>query len=163
MMIVARIAVLFIVLLFTQSCTVKSDSQENTAFNFTLQDIKRNTVTLSDYRGKVVLVDFWATWCPPCRAAMPALENLHRTYKEKGLVILAISLDDGEWDTVRLFMKDYGITYTVLKGNSDVMEKYRIRTIPAVVLINKEGKIASKPIPGFGHEEVIEKKIKALL
>lgn len=142
-------------------CTSKSQ-QANTPADFTLQDMGGKKVTLSDYRGKVVLLEFWATWCPPCRASIPGLEKLHQSYKNKGLVVLAVSMDEGEWNSVKSFMTDYGITYTVLKGTDKVVGQYHVRSIPMAFILDKEGKI-SKRYVGYGMDEDIEKDIKAIL
>ncbi len=132
------------------------------AADFTLQDLNGQSVRLSDYKGRVVILDFWATWCPPCRASIPGLEKIYKAYKDKGLVILAVSLDQGEWDSVKSFSAEYGITYTVLKGNEDVSEKYQVRTIPMLLVINKEGLIAKRYL-GFGNDEDLENNIKSIL
>lgn len=134
----------------------------STAYDFTLQDLSGNKVKLSDYKGRVVLLEFWATWCPPCRASVPSLEKLHETYKDKGLAVLAVSLDEGGWDTVKSFVQKNGITYVVLKGNDEVIDKYQVRTIPLILILDKEGRI-SKRYLGYGNEEDLEKDIKAVL
>ena len=153
-------AVIALALLF--GCTDKSEQANASSADFTLQDMNGNKVKLSDYRGRVVLLEFWATWCPPCRASIPGLEKIHKAYKEKGLVVLAVSMDEGEWSSVQSFMKDYGITYTVLKGTDAVAVQYRVRAIPLLFILDKEGKIA-KRYPGFGTEEDLENDIKAIL
>jgi thiol-disulfide isomerase/thioredoxin len=153
-------ALLALAILF--GCTNKGAQSESTASDFTLQDMSGKTVSLSDYKGKVVLLEFWATWCPPCRASIPGLEKLNKAYKDKGLVILAVSVDQGGWDVVRSFITEYGITYTVLKGTDDVAEKYQVRSIPMLLVLNKEGKI-SKRYLGFGSDDDLEKDIKTYL
>jgi thiol-disulfide isomerase/thioredoxin len=120
------------------------------------------TVRLSDYKGKVVLLEFWATWCPPCRASVPGLEKLHKAYKDKGLVLLAVTMDMGGDDEVRSYIKESGITYTVLKGTEDVATKYQVRSIPMMLVLGKDGKIAKRYI-GMGSDEDLETDIKAAL
>jgi peroxiredoxin len=153
-------SVIVIALLF--GCANKSEQAKAPAADFTLQDINGKTITLSDYRGKVVLLEFWATWCPPCRASVPGLEKIYKAYEEKGLVVLAVSMDDGDWPSVKSFMKDYGITYTVLKGTEEVSSQYRVRAIPMLLILDKEGKIAKRYM-GFGADEDLENDIKAVL
>lgn len=143
-------------------CTKNSSQSDATAPDFTLQDMAGRTVKLSDYKGKVVLLEFWATWCPPCRASVPGLEKLHEAYKDRGLAVLAVSMDEGGWDVVKSFMKEQGITYSVLQGNEDVAVKYEVRSIPMLLILNKEGRIARRYL-GFGTEEDLEKDIKAYL
>ncbi len=159
-----RYAVLIILITaMLAGCTEKRAATGGTAASdFTLQDLNGNSVRLSDYKGKVVIIDFWATWCPPCRASIPGLEKIYKTYKDKGLVILAISLDQGEWDSVKSFSAEYGITYPVLKGTEDVSDAYQVRTIPLILVLNKEGKI-SKRYLGFGNDEDLEDYIKSIL
>jgi thiol-disulfide isomerase/thioredoxin len=128
-----------------------------------VQDLDGKSVDLGRYVGKQpVLLEFWATWCPPCRASIPGIEKLHETYKNKGLAVLAVSLDEGGWDTVKSFVQKNGITYLVLRGNDEVADKYQVRTIPLILILDKDGKI-SKRYLGFGNEEDLEKDIKAVL
>jgi cytochrome c biogenesis protein CcmG/thiol:disulfide interchange protein DsbE len=149
------------VLLF--SCTDKvAKSGGALAPDFTLHTLNGKDVTLSDMKGKVVLLEFWATWCPPCRASIPGIERLHEKYKNKGVVILAVSMDEGGWDSVQSFVKEHGMTYTVLEGNDDVYSKYQVRSIPLLLVIDKEGKITRRYL-GFGNEEDVESDIKTLL
>ena len=85
-----------------------------------------------------------------------------RPIKTRVLVVLAVSMDDGGWDAVQSFVKEYGIKYTVLKGTDDVAQKYQVRTIPMLLVLDKGGKI-SKRYLGFGSDEELEKDIKAIL
>jgi thiol-disulfide isomerase/thioredoxin len=148
--------------LLLAGCTDTGAKSEVPAADFALQDLQGKTVRLSDFRGKVVLIDFWATWCPPCRAAIPNIEKIHKEYKRRGLVVLAISMDDGDWDMVRSFAKSYGMTYMILKGTNDVAAKYGVRSIPMTILLDKSGRIAKREF-GYANEEDIEKAVKAVL
>ncbi len=155
------VSALIMAILF--ACTNRNGQSGGTsASDFTLQDLNGKNIKLSDYKGKVVLLDFWATWCPPCRASIPSIEKIYKTYKDKGLVVLAVSLDEGGWDSVKSFIAEYGITYTVLKGTEDVAVNYQVRTIPMLLVLDKEGRI-SKRYLGFGSEEDLESDIKAVL
>jgi thiol-disulfide isomerase/thioredoxin len=142
-------------------CTTKNE-RSAAASDFTLQDLNGKTVKLSDFKGKPVLIDFWATWCPPCRASIPGIEKLHKTYSGRGLVVLGVSLDQGGWDSVKSFAAEAGITYTVLKGTDDVASQYQVRTIPMLVIMNKEGKIVKRYL-GVGEDDELEKDIKSVL
>ena len=160
---VAIIVVLVIAALI--GCTSnnnKSGHATSTTTDFTLEDINGHPVSLSDYKGKVVVLEFWATWCPPCRASVPGLIKLNTAYKDKGLVVLAVSMDEGGWDDVKSFVKQNGINYSVLRGTEDVAVQYQVRTIPMLLVLDKEGKI-SKQYLGFGNDEEMEKDIKAYL
>jgi glutathione peroxidase-family protein len=92
----------------------------------------------------------------------PGLEKLHKAYKDKGLVVLAVSVDQGGWDAVKSFISELGITYTVLKGTDDVASEYQVRSIPMLLVLNKEGKITKRYL-GYGGDEELEKDIKAIL
>jgi len=151
-----------IVLAIIMGCTDQEGQTDTMAPRFSLQDINDKTVTLAQYKGSVVILEFWATWCPPCRASVPGLESLHKRYKDKGLVVLAVSVDEGGWDGVRSFMAEQGITYIVLKGTQDVTIKYQIRSIPATLILNKEGRIAKRYL-GQSSEEELEKDVRSLL
>jgi len=142
-------------------CTARNETSAG-ASDFKLQDLNGKTVKLSDFKGKPVLLDFWATWCPPCRASIPGIESLHKKYSGKGLVVLSISLDDGDWDSVKSFSAEAGITYPVLKGTEDVSSQFQVRTIPLVIIIDKEGKIVKRYL-GFGDDDALEKDVKANL
>ncbi len=144
-------------------CTKKEAATSGLAApDFTLQDLSGRDVRLSSLKGKVVVVEFWATWCGPCQASIPGMERLYRTYGPKGFVVLAVSLDEGGWDAVRAFAKQEGITYPVLKGTDDVMAEYRVRAIPTMFLLNRSGKITAH-LEGMGYEERLEKDLRALL
>jgi peroxiredoxin len=160
---VKRFAVLSIIALaLLAGCTDRGAQSDTVASDFSLQDMSGKTVRLSDYKGKVVLLEFWAAWCPPCRASVPGLEKLHKAYKDKGVVLLAVSMDEGGDDEVRSYIKESGITYTVLKCTEDVAMKYQVRSIPMMLVLNKEGKISKRYI-GMGSDEDLEKDIKAYL
>ncbi len=130
--------------------------------NFKLQDLNGKTVQLSDFKGKPVVLDFWATWCQPCRDSIPGMEKLHRDYAGKGLVILAVSVDGGAAEDIRAFQKEYGMTYTVLMGTEEVASEYRVRTIPLILVLDKSGTIRKRWL-GAGNEDDIEKLVKQLL
>ena len=152
-----------IVLVMAGGCTDKSAQSElPTVTDFTLHDMGGKAVSLSGHKGKVVLLEFWATWCPPCRPAVPVLERLHKAYKDKGLVVLAVSLDFGGWDELSSYINQHGITYKVLKGTEAVAIQYQVRTIPMFLILNKEGKIVKRYF-GMGSDQELEKDIKTYL
>jgi thiol-disulfide isomerase/thioredoxin len=159
---VVTVVVIGVLMLGLLSCTRKGDDVKAPAPDFALQDLSGQAVKLSDYSGKVVLLEFWATWCPPCRASVPGIERIHKEYGPKGLVVLAVSMDQGGWDSVQLFQKEYGITYSILKGDDDVAMKYMVRSIPMAVIVDRNGMIRKRLI-GFGSEEDLEGGVKALL
>jgi peroxiredoxin len=153
----------FVAAALLTACTAgeKGDAPQ-AAPDFKLKDLSGKDVKLSDLKGKVVLIEFWATWCPPCRTSIPALEKLHADYAGKGLTVLAVSMDEGGLDKVRAFAAEYKITYTVLQGTDDVASKYSVRMIPATFLVDHQGVIQKKYL-GEMSEERIEKDVRALL
>ena len=105
-------------------------------------------ISLSDYRGKVVILDFWATWCPPCRKGIPDFVELKDQYGEKGVEIIGISLDGitrggATKDDVVPFIKEYGINYPIVEGDMNIAQQYGIRPLPTSFVIDKEGYIVS--------------------
>ncbi|MDH4162520.1 MAG: TlpA family protein disulfide reductase [Nitrospirota bacterium] len=130
--------------------------------DFTLKDLAGKAVHLGDLKGKVVLVEFWATWCPPCRESIPGMERLHKAYQGKGLVVLGVSMDTSGLDEIRSFAKEFGISYPVLRGDDEVAAKYMVRAIPMVYIVNKDGMIAKQYLGG-AEEGDLEKDIKSLL
>ncbi len=115
----------------------------NIAPDFTLKDIRGAEVRLSDFRGKVVLVEFWATWCPPCRATVADLIEVQKRYKDKGLVVLGISVDEGENLPRRLseFSEDHKMNYFILLSDGTVEHAYQVNSIPKSFIIDREGKV----------------------
>ncbi len=111
--------------------------------DFTLKNLEGQEISLKQLRGKVILLNFWATWCGPCRVEKPTLEKLYHEFKDKGLVILAISLDQGDsLQTVRSYYKQYGYSYgALLDPEQEVAQMYAVRGIPATYLIDREGYI----------------------
>ena len=109
-------------------------------------DSTRRTKTLADYKGKIVLVNLWATWCEPCRAEMPSMEKLHREFGPQGLEIVAVSVDDpGTEATILKFAKDFGITFEILHDPDKVTARhYQVTGYPESFIIGKEGTIRRK-------------------
>jgi peroxiredoxin len=130
---------------------------------FSLADISGKQVKLSDFKGKVVILDFWATWCPPCRMEIPHFISLYNDYKEHGLEIVGVSLDKNGIQAVVPFVEQKGINYISLIGGPQVATLYGgIRSIPTAFVIDREGRIASKHI-GYKDRSAFEKDIVPLL
>ena len=107
---------------------------------FTLKDLDGGEVRLADQRGQVVLIDFWATTCPPCRKELPHIQRIHEKYQNDGLVVLAISTDR-QRDKVRPYVDKNGYTFPVLFADGDVRSSYKISAIPVVYLIDRKSLI----------------------
>ncbi len=141
-------------------------STHPTAPDFTLPTPDGKKIKLSDYRGKVVILDFWATWCPPCRRGIPDLIDLKKRYGDKGLEIIGISLDEitrGTQAQVIPFMKNYGINYPIVFGNMQIVQNFGgIRSIPTSFVIDKDGKIIANFV-GLRPEQDYEALVKKAL
>lgn len=113
--------------------------------DFTLNDLNGRTGKLSDYRGKVIILDFWATWCGPCHMLIPHFNDLYTKYKEAGFEIVGVALDQGGAKLVKPFVEKHSIAYTNFIGNHDVAMKYGgLRGIPTTFVLTKEGRIFKK-------------------
>jgi peroxiredoxin len=117
--------------------------------DFTLPDLSRNSIRLAELKGNVVLVNFFATWCAPCRDEMPTLEKVFRTYQNKGFLVLGVAGDSKGQEVVEPFVKKYGVTFpVVLDDENAVQRQYGVRGIPAVYLFDRQGKIATMYVGG---------------
>ena len=130
---------------------------------FTLKDINGRTVRLRAYRGKVVLINFWATWCPPCRAEMPDLVKLQRDYARQGLQVIGITYPPEEKTRVRRFARSLKVNYPIILGTSQIKARFTAEeTLPLTVVIDRDGKV-NDIISGILLREEFEEKIKPLL
>ncbi len=130
--------------------------------DFSLKDVGGNPFTLSDHSGKVKIIDFWATWCPPCRMEIPDFQSLHDKYPGDKFLMIGISLDDNS-EIVKKFLGEYKVTYPVVMGNEEIANAYGgIRGIPTTFVVDKEGNIYKKYI-GYTEGKVFERDILALL
>lgn len=128
-----------------------------------LQNIEGKPIKFSDFKGKVVLLNFWATWCPPCRAEIPDLVSLEQQYSPRGLVVLGVALDRGGASVVKPFVKKMGINYTVVIGNRETADAYGgIEAVPTTFIIDRNGKVVSEQ-EGAADRATFEAAIKPLL
>jgi peroxiredoxin len=171
---VPPVAALSAVLLLTGSCGVESAHSEDTveaakleqrkpAPDFTLKDSEGHDVKLSDFRGKVVLLNFWATWCGPCKIEMPWFVDFQRKYKDQGFSVVAVSLDEEGWDVVKPFANDLKLNFPVLLGNDEIAERFGgIQALPTTMIIDQEGRVYSSHM-GLASMSDYEDEIKNLL
>ena len=163
-----RIRIMILVLLLVSGLAIAGCSSGTTpgqaprvgnmAPDFQLPDLEGRTVSLSDFHGMPVLLNFWATWCGPCRAEMPFIQDVFedKKFSEKGLVILAVNLGESR-SKVEQFMETYGLSFEVLLDTSqDVGQAYNIRGIPTTFFIDKDGIIKDIKIGAFSNTEEIE-------
>lgn len=133
--------------------------------DFALQDLNGKTVKLADLKGKAVILDFWATWCPPCRAEIPDLNTLYKEYKKKGATIVGVALDEGGKAAILEGMKKYKLTldYPILIGTQDISKQYGgIDAIPTTFVLDKKGNIVNKYI-GLQEKEVFVADLNKIL
>ncbi len=143
--------------------SVKADKNRHLAPNFALKDGDGKVVHLSDYRGKVVLLDFWATWCGPCKIEIPWFIDFQRKDQDKGLVVLGVSMDDDGWNVIKPFIKGLKMNYRVLIGDDKTAQLYGgVDALPTTFLIDREGRIAAVHV-GLVDRKEFENGIEELL
>jgi peroxiredoxin len=126
------------------AASLKPDSERHNAPDFALKDADGKVVHLSDYKGKVVLLDFWATWCGPCKIEIPWFVDLQRKNKDRGFEVLGVSMDEEGWETVKPFLSDLAVNYRVVIGNDTTAQQYGgVDALPTTFLIDRSGKIAA--------------------
>lgn len=154
--------------LFALSCerTEKAAPEQGKSLDFTLADIQGKKVTLSGLKGKVVLVEFWATWCPPCRDSVPEMNKLYNKFRSRNFELLAIAVDRGGDvpSVLGTFVKENEITYPVLVDDDKASSSFGVTNIPVIFIIDKHGNAVKKQI-GFMPDlsENLSKEIEALL
>lgn len=142
---------------------ITADPKGQVAPDFTLKDINGRTVRLSDYRGKAVVVNFWATWCPPCKTEMPWLVELENKYRAQGLEIIGVALDEASKDEIAKFARDMRLNYSVVIGDDNTADAYgNVQMLPTTFYINRDGKIVSRVIGIIGEREIEDNMIEAL-
>ncbi len=145
------------------AASLKADKERKAAPDFQLKDANGQTVQLFDFRGKVVLLDFWATWCGPCRIEIPWFKEFERQHKDKGFAVIGVSMDEDGWDTVKPYLTRMEINYRVVIGDDALAQKYGgIDALPTTFLIDRDGKIAAVHV-GLSGKDDFENGILQLL
>jgi cytochrome c biogenesis protein CcmG/thiol:disulfide interchange protein DsbE len=129
---------------------------------FTLADSKRAPITLSDLKGKVVLLDFWATWSAGCKIEMPWFVEFDTKYRHNGLAAVGVSMDDEGWAIVAPYLDVHAISYPIVLGDSEVADRFGVVALPVTLLIDRNGKVAAKHY-GVVDKAGLENEIRKLL
>jgi peroxiredoxin len=131
--------------------------------DFQLPDLDGNVVSLSGLRGSPVLLNFWASWCGPCREEMPYIQQIHEEWSGRGLVVLTVNLGENA-DDVREFMEEFDLTFpALLDTETSLAETYNVGGIPTTYFIDKEGIIRERKIGAFPSAEVIEQSLSKIM
>lgn len=127
--------------------------------DFSLKDVNGEMVSLNDFQGKRMLINFWATWCVPCLTEMPILQEIHNQWIEKGLVVISINMGESE-SKVRGFVQRHGLSFPVLLDpNTQVFIKHEIRELPTTLLVDKDKTIIAKKVGLFLSKESLETEL----
>ena len=141
---------------------LKAVDQRRAAPELILEDSSGKPLTLKQYTGKVVLLDFWATWCHGCQEEIPWFSEFQREYGTKGLSVIGVSLDEDGWKVVKPFIKTASVPYKIVLGNHATARRYSIVGMPDTFLIDRNGKIAAKYV-GLVDKTDLEKNIQEML
>lgn len=134
-----------------------------TAPDFGLESLEGKTIHLSDFRGKAVLLNFWATWCQPCKIEMPWFEQLQRQYGSQGLQVIGVAMDDASKEDIAKFAKNLGVEYPILIGKESVGDSYGgVQFLPATFYVGRDGKIVDRVFGLKGRDEIEDNIKKAL-
>jgi len=141
----------------------KETQERKQAPNFTLKDADGKSVSLADYKGKVVLLNFWATWCGPCKVEIPWFIEFEQRFKDRGFSVLGVSMDEEGWEVVRPYISRSRVNYRILVGSDDLAQQYGgVESLPTTFLIDKSGRIASTHV-GLISKSDYENEIVQLL
>jgi peroxiredoxin len=160
------VAIVFVISSFALLAKLPGDlaarSARKGAADFSLLDSNAATIKLSEYKGKVVLLDFWATWCTGCKTEIPWYMEFFNKYKERGLLAIGVALDDDGWKSVKPFLQEHKIDYPIVVGNWDMSKSFGFDSMPATLLIDRDGKIADTHV-GMVDKDAFEREIQMLL
>ena len=145
-----------------QSRSAAAGENAQLAPTFTVRALDGKTVKLSDYKGKAVVLDVWATWCGPCRATMPHLNEVQSRFSSQGLIVLGISVDDEEPQAVRRFADRLGVKFRLAMADERMLDLYGpIRSIPTTFFINRRGEVTRRVV-GYIDRETLEAYVREL-
>jgi thiol-disulfide isomerase/thioredoxin len=158
-----RFVIVFLVVLFVTACSYRGEELSGGAPDFVLPAVDGTIFRLSDHTGQVVVVDFWATWCPPCQEMIPVLKKLHRNYSGKGLLVLGVSLDNDGLEVLGPFVHREMIPYRIVMGDDRILRAFGgVTTIPTLYIVDREGRLVRKMV-GYHSYDDLENEIKRYL
>ena len=142
---------------------VKGEKDRKPAPAFTLKDANGQQVSLADYKGKVVLLNFWATWCGPCKIEIPWFVEFEQKFKDKGFAVLGVAMDEEGWEVVKPYLAEKKVNYRNLLGNDTVAQLYGgVDSLPTTFVIDRDGRIASAHV-GLVSKSDYQNEIQTLL
>jgi cytochrome c biogenesis protein CcmG/thiol:disulfide interchange protein DsbE len=144
------------------SAEIAKPAARKPANDFSVPGRDGKPVKLSSLKGKVVLLDFWATWCTGCKVEIPWFIEFDKTYRGQGLAAVGVAMDDEGWKKVEPYLKEHPISYTVVAGNLDAAGPYGISALPVTVLIDRAGRVAARHV-GVVDKKAFESELKQLL
>ena len=145
----------------TQTHLVEANSRK-AAPDFTLVDSKAATIKLSNFRGRVVLLDFWATWCEGCKVEIPWYMEFQKKYKDNGLSVVGVSVNDDGWKSVKPFLEAKQVNYPVVLGDWDLAGRFGVTSLPVTLLIDRNGSVADTHV-GMVDKNIFDSEIQILL
>jgi cytochrome c biogenesis protein CcmG/thiol:disulfide interchange protein DsbE len=160
------VKIVFVVLCFALPVRPQADLIEANSRKavpaFSLDDSKGTTIKLSNYRGRVVLLDFWATWCEGCKVEIPWYVEFQKKYKDSGLSVVGVSVDDDGWKSVKPFLQAKQVNYPVVIGDWDLAGRFGITSLPVTLLIDRNGRVADLHV-GMVDKDAFDREIQILL
>jgi peroxiredoxin len=148
----------------TETKSVHASTSRKPAPEFTLKDSNGTPVKLSDYKGKVVLLNFWATWCGPCALEMPWFMEFEQQYKSQGFAVLGVSMDDDGWAAVKPYIAEHKMNYRVLLGDDSVAQLYGgLDALPTTYIIDRDGRVAFPAHVGLINKSEYVQEVQSLL
>lgn len=154
---------IFLMIFLLSGCGKLSDKTTQKSPDFTLESLDGERITLSSFAGQIVVLNFWATWCPPCREEMPDFQATYEKYKDRGVVFLGIDIAENRAE-VESFIRDYGITYTILLDfSSEVANLYGINAIPTTYILDIDGTVLFSQVGALSADQLsaqIERALK---
>lgn len=154
--------------LWLSSCSqqkpVHASNNRKPAPDFVLKDANGTPVKLSDYKGKVVLLNFWATWCGPCALEIPWFMEFEQQYKSQGFAVLGVSMDEDGWSAVKPYIAEHKVNYRIMLGNDSISQLYGgLDALPTTYVIDREGKVAFPPHVGLINKSEYVQEVQSLL